>query len=396
MNLNPAIVIPTFWSSLRSNARRDISYDYTTKIDKTGELPRCLESLSLLPNVPRIILLVVADPSITTQAYEKVCVIANHFKNLDTVVVGENELAHIHRRLEQSGFGALNPCASLQGYGSIRNLGILIASVFGHDTVIMMNENETVCDADFLERALHGIGSRTPDGSIVIGKTGHRVDGTGSYFYPDKKPWYRRNWNPEYALNEYMNGVMKGPRMMLAQAAYGGCMVLHADAFGRVAFDPWIPRGEDLDYVISARMYNVDIWSDNKLRVKSVVAPLEEDSEYFKNSMQRWFYENRKVEFAKTQIDLMQIDPKAFMPYPGAWLTKKVSRRALLTCLKSVVGDKEHFVYWGLATKDRKKAGEIARTNCARYFEFQQQWPQIVRSVWNSTTLVAQIISSRR
>ncbi len=396
MNLNPAIVIPTFWSSLRSSARRDVSYDYTTTIDKTGELPRCLEALSFLPNVPRIILLVVADPSIVTQAYEKVCVIANHFKNLDTVVIGESELAHIHRKLEQSGFGALNSCASLQGYGSIRNLGILAASVFGHDTVIMMNENETVCDADFLERALHGIGSKTPNGSVVVAKTGHRVDGTGGYLLYEEVPWYRKGWNPVHSLNAHMHNVMKGSRMSLAQTAYSGCMVLHADAFGSVAFDPWIPRGEDLDYVISARMYNVDIWCDNKLRVKNVVAPMTQDSEYFKNSMQRWFYENRKIEFAKAQIDLMQIDPKAFMPYPGAWLTKKVGSRALMTCLKSIIGDKEHFVYWGLATKGRKEAGELARTNCARYFEFQQQWPQMVRAVWNSTTLIAQITSSRR
>ena len=395
MDLNPVIVIPTFWSSLRSSARRDISYDYSTPIDKAGELSRCLESLSLLAGAPRIILLVVADPSITTQAYEKVSVIANHFQSLNTVVVGENELGHIHRRFEQMGIGALSQCASLTGYGSIYNFGILVASIFGHDTVIMMDENDTVCDADFIEKALQGIGSSTPNGTVLAAKTGYRVDASGDYLLPEDKRWYRRNWNFTHPFNEYMHNVMKGPRMSVAQTAYSGCMVLHADVFGRVAFDPWIPRGQDLDYVINAQMYNLDVWCDNQLRVKSVVPLLKQDSESFERSMQRWFYENRKVEFAKAQIDLMQIDPKALMPYPGSWLTKKVGHRAFLTCLKSLIGDKEHFTYFRLAFAGRKEAGNLARTNCARYFEFQQQWPAIVRGFWNNVALSAQISSVR-
>lgn len=395
MNLNPVIVIPTFWSSLRSAARRDISYDYSTQIDKTGELPRCLESLALLPNTPRVILLVVADPSITSQAYEKVNVIANHFSKLDTVVIGENEVTYIHRRLEQGGMGALNSCVSLEGYGSIRNLGILAASVFGHDTIIFMNEHEVVCDPDFIERALHGIGSKTPNGSIMVAKTGYSVDAAGNYLMPEDKRWYRKRWNPNHDLNEYMRRVVKGSRMSLAQTAHSGCMVLHADAFGKVAFDPWIPRGEALDYVVSGHMYNLDVWCDNKLRVKNSLSPLKKDSEQFENDMKRWFYEYRKIEFAKAQIDLMQIDPNALLPYPGAWLSKKINRRALSTCLKSIIGDEEHFTYWNIATQGRKKASEEARTNCARYFEFQQQWPIMVRGVWNCAPLVAQITSTR-
>ena len=32
----------------------------------------------------------------------------------------------------------------------------------------------------------------------------------------------------------------------------------------RVAFDPWITRGEDTDYLLNLRMYGADVWFDNK------------------------------------------------------------------------------------------------------------------------------------
>lgn len=44
----------------------------------------------------------------------------------------------------------------------------------------------------------------------------------------------------------------------------GGCLAVHKEAFRRLAFDPWITRGEDLDYMLDLRMYGSDIWFDNQ------------------------------------------------------------------------------------------------------------------------------------
>ena len=60
----------------------------------------------------------------------------------------------------------------------------------------------------------------------------------------------------------------------------------------------------------------------------------------FEQDVYRWFYEVRKIEFAKTQIDLMQVAPSALDPYPGPWLEPSIHRRARLTAYLRAIGHK--------------------------------------------------------
>lgn len=172
-------------------------------------------------------------------------------------------------------------------------------------------------------------------------------------------------------------------------------MVLHADAYGSVAFDPWIARGEDLDYLINARMYGSDVWFDNQLSLRHLPPEDAQQSTRFEQDVYRWFYEVRKIEFAKTQIDLMQIVPSALDPYPGPWLDPSIHRRARFTSYLRAIGHEEHSEYWHIGNKAIKDASIFARDNCANYFEFQHQWPNIVRGMWSNSPLAAQLGSDR-
>lgn len=172
-------------------------------------------------------------------------------------------------------------------------------------------------------------------------------------------------------------------------------MVLHADAYGRVAFDPWIARGEDLDYLISSRMYGNDIWFDNQLSLRHLPPRGSQKSTRFEQDVYRWFYEVRKIEFAKTQIDLMQVTPNTLEPYPGPWLEPSIRRRARVTSVLRAIGHQEHGDYWRIGTKAIKEAGQFARDNCSNYFEFQHQWPELVRSVWSNSPLATQLGNER-
>lgn len=399
MNLNPAIVIPTYWSSRRSlgTAERNALYDRMTPIDKDGELPKCLASLRGVEGIKhvRVIVLVAAESGVENQAAEKVRALLGQFPDLNTVMVGQPELRYVHRRMEQVGLGALSSCACLQGYGAIRNLGILTASIFGHDTVIFLEGDEVVSGPDFLERAVQGLGAKTPSGAIITAKTGYIKHSGNTFHLPAEKRWYRRSWDKAAGFNSYLDAVMAGPRFSRANLANGGCMVLHADAFGRVSFDPWIMRGDDLDYVISGRMYGLDVWFDNQLFAQTLPTESALGAAHFEQDVYRWFYESRKIEFAKAQIDLLQVDPQGLNPYPGPMLGRNVGRKALVTCLLSVVGDAERGAYWGILTKGRKRASEYARENCSRYFEFQRQWPTLVRALWNCVPLATQLSGAR-
>ena len=323
MNLNPAIVIPTYWCGRRSthSINRGVVYDHMTPIDQPGELPRCLESLRHVVGVDRIILLVAAEPGVENQASERVRAITDHFMDLNIVVIGDAEMRLIHRRFEQVGVGEYKGAACLTGYGAIRNLGLIVASIFGHDTVVFIDDDEVIPNADFLERAMHGIACKTPTGSIITAKTGFFYDSYDSPKAPEDVPWYDRFWNKAADFNDYIDGALRGPRLSRSNVCCGGCMVLHADSYGSIAFDPWIARGEDLDYLINARMYGNDVWFDNQFSLLHLPPEGSQHSSRFEQDVYRWFYEVRKIEFAKTQIDLMQITPSTLDPYPGPWLS---------------------------------------------------------------------------
>ena len=393
MNLNPVVIIPTYWCGKRSthSVNRGVAYDHMTPIDQKGELPRCLDSLRKVEGLDRIILLVVAEPGVENQALERVRAIVDHFYDMNIVIIGEPEMRIIHRRFEQIGAGEYKNAVCLTGYGAVRNMGLIVASIFGHDTVIFIDDDEIVSNEDFLARAVHGIAMKTPTGSIITAKTGYFYDAYDSPKAAEDVPWYDHFWNKAADFNDYIDGALKGPRLSLSNVCCGGCMVLHADAYGSVAFDPWIARGEDLDYLISSRMYGIDIWFDNQLSLRHIPPADAQHASRFEQDVYRWFYEVRKIEFAKTQIDLMQVMPNTLEPYPGPWLEPSIRRRARITSYLRSIGHSNHGDYWRIGNKTIKNAGEFARENCANYFELQHQWPELVRSLWSNSSLVTQL-----
>ena len=66
------------------------------------------------------------------------------------------------------------------------------------------------------------------------------------------------------AFNEWIEKAIHGPRLSRSNYVCGGCLSIHKEAFKRVSFDAWIPRGEDLDYLLNLRMFGADMWFDNK------------------------------------------------------------------------------------------------------------------------------------
>ena len=78
-----------------------------------------------------VVILVSADVSLEVQAAEKVQAIANRHSDVTTLVIGAAELALIEQRMAQQNIERLSKEIGLQGYGAIRNLGLLVANVLG-------------------------------------------------------------------------------------------------------------------------------------------------------------------------------------------------------------------------------------------------------------------------
>ena len=198
--MNPVIVIPTFVSARRRKEGGSVltTYDHATPISQPGELPRLLASLQKVRGAGQIIVLVVSEPSIENQAAEKVQSVVSRFPSLNTVVIGAPELALIQQRMEQLGLGKLQKEIGLSGYGAVRNLGLVMADVLGFDSVVFLDDDEVVDDADFLQKAMYGLGKLTKKGIPILAKTGFYFNSEGSYL--SKRPSTNGSRRPCAAL----------------------------------------------------------------------------------------------------------------------------------------------------------------------------------------------------
>ncbi len=64
-------------------------------------------------------------------------------------------------------------------------------------------------------------------------------------------------------------------------------------------------------------MYGSDIWFDNTWYMHHLPPETKREGLRFRQDIFRWLYEYRKVEYGRTQIDLLQIKPQSLLPYPG-------------------------------------------------------------------------------
>ena len=174
----------------------------------------------------------------------------------------------------------------------------------------------------------------------------------------------------------------------------GGCLAVHKEAFKRLSFDPWIPRGEDLDYLLNLRMYGSDIWFDNQWNLTHLPPKTESEGTRFRQDIFRWLYEYRKMEYSRTQIDLMQVKPSSLEPYPGPFLQPGIRRRVRLTAILRSFGRPDKRAYRKAAKAATGEAGTYAERNCSKYFEFQFVWPEIMARLDGDQVLRAALVQS--
>ena len=395
--MNPVVIIPTFISASRN--RRDgrsvtTGYDHTTSIAQQGELGRCLSSLEKVEGLGLVIILVAADAGIENQAAEKVQAVAAAHPQVNTLVMGAPELALVRQRMEQLNIGLLRTEIGLSGYGAVRNLGLVVANTLGFDAVVFLDDDEVVDDPRFLQHAMYGLGKLTKKGIPILAKTGFYLNDRGSYLSKWEDKWYNRFWQQGRAFNEWISSAMKGPRLSRSNHVCGGCLAIHKEAFKRLAFDPWIARGEDLDYMLNLRMYGSDIWFDNKWMLHHLPPKTQSEGDRFRQDIFRWIYEYRKLEYSRALIDLQQIKPKSLEPYPGPFLEPGLVGRIRRTAFLRSLGRPDKKAYRRAAKAAAGEASTYAEQNCAKYFEFQYVWPEAMARLDSDKILTTALVRS--
>ncbi len=395
--MNPAVIIPTFFTApTRKRGVPSDLYDHPTPLNMTGTLARCLDSLSHVRGLGQVVILVAAEggAQVEDQAAAQVQEIAGKFPHMHTLVVGRAEAQIVQQRLEQLGFGDQSHAIGLEGCSSIRNLGLVLAQVLGFDSVVFVDDDEVIDDEAFLEKAMYGLGKLTKKGIPILAKSGFYFNDEGTYLSKSQKRWYNHFWQQGRAFNNWITKAMAGPRLSRSNHVCGGCLALHRETYRRLSFDPWIKRGEDMDYLLDLRMYGSDIWFDNQWSLTHLPPRDKGEGHRFYRDIYRWVYEYYKIEFSRAQIDLLQIKPSSLMPYPGPFLepgiTKRIKRTAFLRSL--VRPDKRKYREGAKAAANQ--ATEYAQEHCMKYFEFQYTWGEIMARMESDSGLRAALVQA--
>ncbi len=390
------MIIPTFHTGRRhrpgSNAVA--TYDHATPLNEPGELDRCLTSLEKVDDLGLVVVLVSAEAAISRQAEEKVRAIVAAHPQLNVMVVGQDALALIRQRMEQLNVGKLDYEIGLSGYGATRNVGLVVASVLGFDAAVFIDDDEVIDSPRFLHEAMYGLGKLTRKGIPILAKTGYYINDQGSYLSKWEDAWYNRFWQQGAAFNQWITAAMKGPRLSRSNHVCGGCLAVHKEAYRRLAFDPWIARGEDLDYMLDLRMYGSDIWFDNKWKLRHLPPESASEGDRFRQDIFRWIYEYRKLEYSRALIDLQQVKPESLEPYPGPFLEPGLARRIAITALLRSFARDDKKAYRRAAKAARKEAQVFAERNCAKYFSFQYTWPELISRVEGDQMLARALVNS--
>lgn len=267
-------------------------------------------------------------------------------------------------------------------------MGLAVAAVLGHDIVVFLDDDEVITTADFMKRAVYALGHETRQGLPILAKSGYFFNEENSPFANTSKAGItNRWWTKRVEFNQWMRRALGGTRISRSNYVCGGCFAVHARAYMRVAFDPFITRGEDLDYLFNLRLHGLDVWFDNRWSVRHLPPAIEQRAPCFMQDVYRWYYERAKLADANRQNDLNSVTPASLMPYPGPWISSELDSRVRKTAIVRTFFTREHRAYWGIWRHGRSNALRYARENTGKYLRFQSFWPAIMEGLWRDAQL---------
>ena len=141
-------------------------------------------------------------------------------------------------------------------------------------------------------------------------------------------PWMTY-WNKIGSMNRAFKEIIgKPPRLKETPFVFGGNMVEHQDLFKHVPFDPSVPRGEDIDYLINAGMFGFKFYLDNELSIKHDAPPKTHPTwRKVREDVLRFVFEKSKLEAQKPVPGMKRITAEDLEPFPGEFLGEDLEDR---------------------------------------------------------------------
>ncbi|MGB2842627.1 MAG: hypothetical protein WBC40_09175 [Halobacteriota archaeon] len=385
------MVIPSYWARESEVGWKegDAIYDHPTPLDAGSTLLRAIQSIALLEDkdFQLVIIAVATTEDIEAQVEKKV---ANIIKStsatigVEVLLFGHSHLTQIHNLMVSEGKKEYIDLLQLRGYSNIRNLCTFIPHVLGSEVAVLIDDDEVFEDPDFMSKAKEFIGNDI-GGRTVNAVAGYYLQPDGDYHV--KKPFrpWMKYWDQYDRMNEAFDKVIgTEPRLKETPFVFGGNMLIHRNLFTLVPFDPNVPRGEDIDFLINARMFGFHFLLDNQLSIKHLPPSKTHPTwRRLREDIYRFIFERTKIEHQKEVKGMPRVYPDNFEPYPGCFLKPDLVEKIEKSCK---LLSEEY-----LAQGDRKGSEEtlknivIAKTDAVpkydpfqRLCELQKRWQDLM------------------
>jgi hypothetical protein len=312
------IIIPTYWTWPSTESQHPVtaSYDHPTPLDSESTLPPLLEDLMAqrASDFRVLILTGITHPDLGVT-------VADHLRKM---LHPYRDRLRLHL-CDEAAWGRLKAVLQLTepqtemlhlgSYSGVRNLQLLVPHILGSEVVVALDDDERV-EPDYLECALKHIG-QTIDGQRLLGLAGPYLQREGGVLLHEPPPTSNIFHDKARNINEAMRALTASEgRLVPSPMALGGNMIFHRDLFTRVCFDPGITRGEDIDYLINARLEGIRWWFDAHLAVLHLPPRHLETPAYqrTREDVFRFIYEREKLRLNGEN------KPTWLDPYPGVLL----------------------------------------------------------------------------
>ncbi|MCK4475646.1 MAG: hypothetical protein KAU16_02870 [Methanophagales archaeon] len=383
------LVIPSYWARESEVGWKegDTIYDHPTPLDNEGTLLRAIQSIEKLgdKDFQLVIIAVATAEDIEPQVEKKIAnIIKSSNQGVEVLLFGRSHLTQIHNLLVSGGKREYTDLLQLRGYSDIRNLCMFVPHILGSEVAVLIDDDEVFEDPEFMLKAKEFIG-RSIGGRTVNAVAGYYLQPDGDYHV--KKPFrpWMKYWDQYDRMNEVFDKVIgTEPRLKETPFVFGGNMVVHRNLFTTVPFDPGVTRGEDIDFLINAKMFGFPFFLDNQLSIKHLPPPKTHPVwRSLREDLYRFIYERAKINNQKEVKGMTRVYPDEFDPYPGCFLkpdleTKIEKSSKLLSEEYLAQGDRE-------ASEEVLKNIVLAKTDAVPKFDpfqklcvLQRRWQELM------------------
>jgi hypothetical protein len=376
------VVVPTYWTRAGSQSLPgDAVYDHPTPLDGSSTLPALLESLAKLETPFYLLVLVaVTGPDVAAAAERRVRELLSEHLTVASLLFGPTELARFHAWLRQNDLDYATSFLDLQTYAKVRNLQLAVPLILGSQAIVAVDDDEIVTDPLFVEKGVEFLGTYL-DGHRIDGLSGHYLqeDGTILLKVDPAKASSANIFDRKAAIMNAATETLEArPGNIVATPfCFGGNMEFTPELAASVGFDPGITRGEDIDYLIDARLEGKRFFLRKDLQILHCPPKGGSYRDVSRSKLEqdvvRFLYEREKLRLSQQRSDLETLTAQSLMPYPGEFLEGSIEEAAV-EALQAAghPGDARQFVQQVL---------ESLPARIERYLEFRQQWPAAMEAL---------------